>query len=132
MTRDIVVTTPKQSIEIAAEEAEYCIKNKFGYYFRVLNSSPKNVNISSKVFYVEDGYVRGFAEVFKIHFGQMTCEITGKIWKGNCILVMSASSWCWIKPIKMKGFQGYRYFNQPVEIVGNWLDPKPKILLENQ
>jgi hypothetical protein len=41
---------------------------------------------------------------------------------------MTASSWSWIKPIKMKGFQGYKYIeNLDYEIIGNWKDPMPSI-----
>lgn len=41
---------------------------------------------------------------------------------------MNASEWKWIKPIPMKGFQGWRYFDATcTEIIGNWLDPKPML-----
>jgi hypothetical protein len=43
---------------------------------------------------------------------------------------MAATTWMWIKPIPMRGFQGFRYvdpqeFDPPAQIVGDWKAPRP-------
>lgn len=125
---DIIVTTPKTEMENSAKEAENCIKNGGGYYFRRFVEKPKRLEIGDKVFYVEDGFIRGFAIVEKIISGQMLCETTQRLWPHGDYIFMPAESWKWIKPIPFKGFQGYRYFNNNlIEIVGDWKDKKPEI-----
>ena len=125
-TRDIIVTTPKSAIEAAAQEAAQCIKNKGGSYFRRFQLAPKTLQKDSKIFYVEDGYIRGYAVVSEIQQGPQLCSTTGKQWPNGTYAIMSADTWKWIKPIAMKGFQGWRYFDSSqVEVVGGWLDLKP-------
>lgn len=129
---DIIVTTPKSEMLNAQQEAKDCIKAGGGVYFRRLSSRPIKLEIGDRVFYVEDGYVRGFAEVSEIelfHSGAI-CETTHQTYPPGWYVMMDAVTWKWIEPIKMKGFQGYRYCNFPkIEIVGGWLDPKPKTKL---
>jgi hypothetical protein len=83
------------------------------------------------VFYVENGYVRGYAEVLREYSGESltTCEVTFREWGGKYFVFMEATSWTWIKPIPMKGFQGWRYFDAPedIQVVGGWLDNKPEV-----
>lgn len=125
--RDIVVTTPKSQIATAAEEAAWCLKHGgWNHYFRFLNSMPKDFGPKSKLFYAEDGFVRGFCEVARIHQNiDYVCKTTGRHWYGRYVALMRADSWSWVKPISMKGFQGWRYFSLPYSIVGTWTDPKP-------
>lgn len=125
--RDVVVTTPKSEMENAAEEARQCIEEGGGFYFRTFRNRPKYLDVGSKIFYVEDGYVRGYGIVSEVVEGSQKCSITERDWGEGFHAFMPADSWCWIKPIPMTGFQGYRYFNEKVEVVGDWLDPKPKI-----
>jgi hypothetical protein len=127
--KDIIVTTPKSESENSAQEAHRCIKNGGGFYFRRFNHMPKNLSVGSKIFYVEDGYIRGYGVVSIIsELNNFQCDVTGRKWKPGTYAVMPANSWKWIKPIPQKGFQGYRYFNgAEVEVVGGWLDKKPEI-----
>ena len=57
---DIIVTTPKTEMNAAAAEAEYIKTVGGGYYHRFFNTLPK-VSIGDKVFYVENGFITGFA-----------------------------------------------------------------------
>lgn len=131
MARDIIVTTPKSEIGNAAAEAEACKRDGGGYYFRQFHALPRGVGVGSRVFYVEDGYVRGFAAVSAVREkgGTIRCDTTGRTWggEGRAFLVMRADSWNWIRPIPMRGFQGWRYFDAPapLHIVGGWRDPRP-------
>lgn len=124
---DIIVTTPKKEMENAALEAKTVKEEGHGYYFRSLSSWPKKLNASSRIFYVEDGYVRGFCPIKSVECGGKICELTNRNWIGAVSIIMDAQKWQWIKPIPMKGFQGWRYYEPPVDmmIVGGWLDPKP-------
>ena len=126
---DIVVTTPKFEIENARKEAEWTKKQGGGpgvLYFRKLNRAPSGLKVGDRIFYVEGGFVRGFCKVSKIGEQQVLfCEVTGREFRGACIVYMRADSWKWILPIPIKGFQGFRYFKQKFEIVGDWLDERP-------
>ena len=126
---DIIVTTPKSQMANAKKEAEDCIKSGGGIYFRRLSSRPSKLEIGDRVFYVEDGYIRGFATVSEIKkFAGAECQTTRRSYPEGWFVMMDATTWQWIKPLKMKGFQDWRYCNFPnIEIVGGWLDPKPSI-----
>jgi len=122
---DVIVTTPKSEMENAAREAANCIRDGGGEYFRKLPFVPHDFGPGSKVFYVEDGFVRGYAEVSRIATGKFLCDTTGREWPKGIYAIMEASSWKWIKPIAMRGFQGMRLMKQPYKVIGDWKDPKP-------
>jgi len=138
---DIIVTTPKSRMKEAAQEAEDCKRAGGGHYFRRFSRN-RAVDVSDRIYYVEDGYVRGFGLVDKVREHEaLTCDTTGREWPAGWYAFMDAMSWKWIAPIRMKGFQGYRLAGgyprsgqgvthrgdeRPVvKIVGGWLDPKP-------
>lgn len=126
--KDIVVTTPKSKMAIAEEEAMRCIEAGGGFYFRTFRNSPCHLKIGSHIFYVENGFVRGFGTVSEIRNGNIQCGTTGHDWGEGTHAIMPADSWKWIKPILMKGFQGWRYYDSKgIRIVGSWLDPKPRV-----
>jgi len=104
---DIIVTTPKSQIHAAANEAKDALAGKVHYYFRVFNKNPKKLQQGDKVFYVENGYITGFATVygFANMEGTLLCQTQNKEWNGEVVVWMRCDSWNWIKPIKMKGFQ---------------------------
>ena len=126
---DIIVTTPRTASADAAQEAEDLKKAGGGFYYRRVSKLPLNLEKGDRVLYVEDGYIRGFARVHStVSDASFVCETTGKVWPVGNYIMMSADSWKWIKPIKMQGFQGWRYC-PAIEIkeVGGWLDPKPPV-----
>jgi len=126
---DIICTTPKSEMATAAREAAECRAEGGGYYFRVLPHRPK-VEPGDRVYYVEDGYIRGFALVHIVEPAGAVCKTTGRMWTGKWSVVMLASSWCWIEPVKMKGFQRFHYakfVRDSVKVVGGWLDEKPDL-----
>lgn len=135
MATDICVTTPKSEMTNAALEAEQVKQDGGGRYFRSLANCPKGLEPGeSRVYYVEDGYIRGYAVVCALHDGiDMKCDTTGRTWTSQpkgCVVYMNAASWRWIRPIKQHGFQGWRYFNRrdDTEEIGGWLDPKPNVI----
>ena len=126
--KDLIVTTPKTQIKNAAAEARQCIEQGGGFYFRTFRIKPKDLRIGSKIFYVEDGFIRGYGVVSAVKEGEMTCSTTGINWGKGCHAIIPADSWTWISPIAMKGFQGWRYFDansKDIVIVGHWKDSKP-------
>jgi hypothetical protein len=130
---DIIVTTPKGQMAAAAAEAEDA--RKYGgdtMYFRrvAMNYAYLNIRPGERIYYVEDGFVRGFALLDHTLSAQnpRRCDTTGREWPEGYFLFMRADSWQWIRPIPMRGFQGWHYARfepDQVEIVGGWLDPKP-------
>lgn len=131
---DIIVTTPITEMANAAKEAAWALQHEHGNprYFRrfPLTSVPK-VEPGDKVFYVEDGYIRGFCTIINIKeiHHDITCMATMKIYPPGIYVIMDAKSWIWIKPIPMKGFQGYRYTTADFkyEEVGKWKTLRPKV-----
>lgn len=127
---DVVVTTPRFQRENAAREAAECIADGGGYYFRKVPFVPNGCDVGSKCFYVEDGYVRGFAVIDRVvRNGHFICETTGHDWGHGNFLRMPSDTWHWIRPIPMQGFMGIRIFTTPFEVMGGWLDPRPSIIL---
>ena len=129
MHRSIIVTTPKSEIENSKLEAEACLCNGGGYYFRTISKEPKDIEpFKSFIYYVDDGYIRGRATIIGITGGSEKCQETNREWGNNKskIIWMQANTWEWIDPIPMKGFQGWRYFDDKcVKVVGGWRDEKP-------
>ena len=128
-TKNIVVTTPKSEMQNSADEAKECIKQHGGYYFRKLGKNrPVGIAGGSKIYYVEDGYVRGFGVIASVVEKSYECEYTNRSWGEGWYAIIPACTWKWIRPIPMRGFQGFRYFNDSsVEVIGEWLDPKPEV-----
>jgi hypothetical protein len=126
--RDIVVTTPRSEMANAAREAQTCIERGEGFYFRLIRNIPRGLVAGSKVFYAEDGFVRGFAIATQIGGSPAgwRCEVTCRQYPPGNYVLMDAASWKWIRPIPMKGFMGWRYFTGPFEVVGDWLQPRPQ------
>jgi hypothetical protein len=153
---DIIVTTPKTEMANAAREAADVLAAGGGEYFRrfSLRCYPAQINNGNRVYYVEDGYIRGFGIVSEtLYCGDgMQCDTTGRRrWSPGFYVFMDATSWRWIKPIAMRGFQGFRYTGRSygpvahgeaagpadwltlggsiyrITIVGNWRDPKPAV-----
>ena len=126
---DIIVTTPKSESENAAREADMCIHDKGGYYVRTFNQKP-DIQVGDKIYYIEDGYIRGYAIACSLS-GDNTSTFRCTCTKRNYIgyqVAMDAKSWKWIRPIKHRGFQGYRYAKlESVEVIGGWLDKKPEV-----
>lgn len=127
--KSLIVTTPKSEMEISAQEAEECIRNSGGFYFRKLGKNcPKGLKGGSKIYYVEDGYIRGFGVAGSVIQKEHVCEHTDRSWGNGWFAIIPACTWKWIEPIPMQGFQGFRYFDDSnVNIVGSWLDPKPEV-----
>lgn len=144
---NIIVTTPKSQMTAATQEAEDAKRAGGGEYFRYFRRRwcGPVIKPGCRVYYVEDGYVRGFAVVTRVEdrTAPVRCETTGKLWPPGKYVFMDATTWMWIRPIPMRGFGGFKYaipygfryaihdrdiypLNAKIEIVGGWLDPKPQ------
>jgi hypothetical protein len=130
---NIIVTTPKRNAKRAAQEASDCIQNGGGSYFRKLpnRSYPKNIQVGDRVYYVLDGFVRGFClvESMKI-LHECRCDTSGEYFGSGFYVFMDAVSWKWIPPTPTMGFQGFRYaplWMNELPIIGGWLDPMPVV-----
>jgi len=141
---DIIVTTPQSQMANAAQEAKDCMAAGGGTYFRRFPRAyaPHRCNKGDRVWYVEDGYIRGFCVITEIVCSTgMTCDTTGRQWPEGIYIIMDATRWHWIKPVPMRGFQGFRYVRYDrnafpdfgsgptgIEFMGEWRDPKPAVL----
>ena len=45
MTRNLIVTTPKSQMELAAKEAADCLRMKGGFYFRTFRIKPQDLAV---------------------------------------------------------------------------------------
>jgi hypothetical protein len=112
---NIVVTIPKDRLaDVEREEADLKKRLAAGenaFYFWALARWPKQLRVGDRMYFVWDGAVRAFHYVtgFK---NDMTCETTGRKYKGCCVLLDPAIHE--IVPFVMKGFRGYQYFTAPV------------------
>ena len=109
---NILVTTPKSKHKLAEEEAKFVEKNPDAYWFRTIRGKP-NVQIGDKVYYVDNGEIRGYGIVFDIESGEMECEATGRIYHGTHL---KQRKWVWLKTtIPFRGFQGFRYVKDELQ-----------------
>ncbi|HUU56383.1 MAG TPA: hypothetical protein VMW93_03480 [bacterium] len=127
--RDIVVTTPKSRMAEAAREAEEVRAAGGGYYYRDYRA-PRipNVETFDRVYYIEDGYVRGYCLITEI-------DSVGYGRRRSITIYMDARLWTWIKPIPVGNSpRSWVYADtlgiswEDVEIVGGWLEPKPEVV----
>ena len=110
---DILVTTPKSAHQLAYEEAMFVERYPNTYWFRTIRGKP-DVQIGDKVYYVDQGMIRGYGIVFEITYEELQCIMTKKIYKGTHL---KQRKWVWLKkPIPFKGFQGFRYINRIPEL----------------
>jgi hypothetical protein len=121
---DIVVTTPKSRMAEAAREAEELKAAGGGYYIRDYTKGRiPDVRPGDRVYYVEDGYLRGFCLVERVIYASNGKRVAR--------VYMDAETWTWIKPIPWKAPRSFQYapadLRDKVEIVGGWLDPKPEV-----
>ena len=131
---DMIVTTPKTRMAEAAKEAADAIADSglSHYCLRFPLKHQPQLAANDRIYYVEDGYVRGFAVVHWLgwqseeeHSGD-----SGTPCRPGFSVYMKTNSWQWITPIPMKGFRGFRYargyfLREQVQVIGNWRDPKP-------
>ena len=131
---DIIVTTPKSQRRAAAREAADVIAAGGGEYFRRFPLKPARPSIDQgeRLYYVENGFVRGFCIVSRVELRRhpQTCQTTRRVWPPGFYVYMDATTWKWVRPVAMKGFQGFRYADRQfertaIEVVGGWLDPRP-------
>ena len=111
MPSAIIVTLPK-SIKWKDYEKEL---NAVKDYSQVMNfkvpSMPKNIGYIKRCYIVYDGYVRGWQKVVgHLENTEFNCTTTGKGWSGN--FIQRSGPFHKIVPIPMKGFMGWRYFDE--------------------
>ena len=129
MSQDFIVTTPKSEIANAKLEAEEAKRHPGTRYFRRFGRMPRGLVKGSRIFYVEDSYIRGFAVVDEVQTGAKLCTTTNREWRDGVYAMMPVETWMWIRPFPMQGFRNWQYFEPPadLQIVGGWLDPMPEV-----
>ena len=114
---DILVTTPKSEIETSKKEGD-TVEEYGGYWFRTFRYKPKVEN-GDKIYFVENGQVKGYGIVFEISQikeGEK-CELTERSWGQPNHWVIKYNNWNWIDtPFDFKGFQGIRYIDRLPEL----------------
>lgn len=74
-----------------------------------VNNFPKNTKIGERCYLVHKGYVVGWMHIFGFSKKDFTCSTTNKEYIGK--FIERSGHFYKIKPIEMKGFQGFRYYN---------------------
>ena len=113
---DIVVTIPMSRLgDIIDEEkkvAEAQARGEDIHFFWEVSRKPKKLEVGDRVYFVWHKAVRSWHEVTGFDENKV-CTTTGRRYKGCCIMLDVEENE--IKPIPMKGFQGYRYANYRTE-----------------
>jgi hypothetical protein len=135
---DILVTTPRPRAKEAAEEAERAkalaaAGQNTGTYFRNFpGPSAPPLGEGDRLYYVLDGFVRGFLVVSWAEDSSGVEDTEGNVHRAGFYAFSKPESWQWIEPIPFGGFQGWRYADrcglgrEDVVIVGGWLDDMPE------
>jgi len=104
---DVIVTTPKGESENSRIEGAVG-----GPWFRTFRRKP-DAKPGDLIWFVERGKITGRGEIVKITTidEPIRCATTGRLWGGDYVL--EYDSWKWLaRPIKMKGFRGFRYVDR--------------------
>jgi hypothetical protein len=112
--RDIVITIPKK-VKWAEYEKELAKAEQGEILNFKVNNIPKQTKKGCKCFLLYDGEIKGYMNICDLGHKKFKCTTTGKEWEGN--FVQRTGKFNKIKPISMKGFQGYRYFDEDFEEV---------------
>ncbi|WP_018249850.1 hypothetical protein [Orenia marismortui] len=108
---DIAITIPKSEnwkkwLEECKEVEE---KELLLNYFLGDRGLPRKAQAGDKCFVVYDGYIRGYHLIADLaHKNRFVCQTTGRVWKAGNYIIRSGE-FHEIEPVKMKGFQGFRY-----------------------
>lgn len=107
---DIVITIPSTISWSDYEKEIEAVKN----YSQVMNfkvsNFPKKTKIGNKCYLCYKGEVIGWMKIVGMEEKEFTCTTSGKQYKGKFIL--RSGPFNKISPIKMTGFQGFRYFSE--------------------
>jgi len=108
---DIVVTIPKSKLKQVEEEekalSDAISKGEKWNFFWSLGRMPKRVKDLERCYFLWDGAIRAYHDIVDLD-EDMTCEHTGQFYPGVCLVLDPKIHE--IKPIPMKGFQGFRYY----------------------
>lgn len=107
---DIVITVPSTINWMDYRKELLAVKD----YSQVMNykvsSFPKRTKIGNKCYVCYKGEVVGWMKIVGMEEKEFDCTTTGKKYKGKFIL--RSGPFNYITPIKMTGFQGFRYFSE--------------------
>jgi hypothetical protein len=107
---DIVLTWPKRtSYENYVGELKKALNDGKVILFSV-SAFPVKAAPGDRCYMVHDGQVRGWSEIVAFHDGDGPDSVRqGEEWAKGKYIVRSAHWHKLLKPIEMKGFQGFRY-----------------------
>lgn len=108
---DIVITLPKKvNWKEYLKELEVVKDSRSHLNFKVSNF-PKDLKLMDRCYLCYKNFIIGYMFVTGMVEKEMICSTTGKEWKGKFIQ-RSGEFYKLGKPIPMKGFQGFRYYNE--------------------
>lgn len=106
---DIVITLPK-SVSWADYEKELEVVKDGSHVINFkVPRLPKQTYVGDKCYLCYNGNIVGWMKIVGFQSGGFTCTTTGRFWEGN--FIQRSGKFNKIKPIPMKGFQGFRYFD---------------------
>lgn len=107
---DIIITIPKNTdmalymLELkAVENSENIISFKVPTF-------PKQTVVGDRCYICHNGEVIGYHTICGFSQKKFVCEITGKVWNGK--FVERSGKLHKVTGIKMRGFQGWKYYKQ--------------------
>lgn len=106
--KDIIITIPK-SIKWEDYEQELLAAKKGAIMNFKVPFLPKNDIVGSKCYLCYNGYIIGYMYICGVSDNGFKCTTTGKQWVGK--FIQRSGDFYKIDPIKMRGFQGWRYFD---------------------
>lgn len=108
---DIVVTIPKNRLETVEEEESRVVeglkKGEKWHFFWSLGRMPKRADDLERCYFLWGGAIRAYHNIDWFD-EDMECEHTGNFYEGVCVVLDPIIHN--IKPIPMKGFRGFRYY----------------------
>ena len=106
--RDIVITIPKR-IKWSDYQKEL-EKAESGEILNFKVPNFPNTSPGCKCYIIHDGIIKGWMNITGMSEKNFKCSTTGKKWSGK--FIERSGKFYKIKPIKIQGFMGYRYFDE--------------------
>lgn len=105
---DIIITLPS-NIEWSEYEKELeRVKDGSEILNFKVNNFPTKTKVGEKCYLLYRGNIIGWMYIFGFSKKEFTCSTTGKKYEGK--FIERSGHFYKIDPIPMKGFQGFRYF----------------------
>lgn len=94
---DIIIYTTEEKLAHKQGKVKDSDYSDIHEYYWLFNRMPKNIDLSSKIYFATKGFIKGYFEILDIEYHSNEIIFDCRTWKDLN------------KPIPTKSFQGFKY-----------------------